>query len=240
MIKNFGKISDILPEDPETWESRFFLTFDIDWANDIVLSDSIDLVEKADISATWFVTHDTPLLNRLRANPKFELGIHPNFNFLLNGDSRNGSNAEEVIDRLLYVVPEAKSVRSHSMTQSSHLLQLFVDRGLYHDCNHYIPRNSRIKLAPWRYWLKGAIKVPYFWEDDLACYDQMKTPFQDFLHTPGLRVFDFHPIHVFLNTDNLEQYYAAKSFITKTQELLKFRSNNDDGSRTSLLQLIGS
>jgi len=240
MTKNFGKISDILPEAPETWETRFFLTFDIDWANDDVLEDSINLVEKANISATWFVTHDTPLLNRLRANPNFELGIHPNFNFLLNGDPRNGRNAEEVIDRLLCVVPEAKSVRSHSMTQSSHLLQLFVDRGIYYDCNHYIPKDSQIKLAPWRYWLKDAIKVPYFWEDDLACYDERKAPFRDFFHTQGLKVFDFHPIHVFLNTDNLQQYYAAKSYITQTQELLKFRSNKADGSRTSLLQLIGS
>jgi len=145
MTKNFGKISDILPETPDTWETRFFLTFDIDWANDDVLADSIDLVEEANISATWFVTHDTPLLKRLRANSKFELGIHPNFNFLLNGDPSNGRNAEEVIDRLLCVVPEAKSVRSHSMTQSSHLLQLFVDRGIYYDCNHYIPKNAGLQ-----------------------------------------------------------------------------------------------
>jgi len=73
--------------------------------------------------ATWFVTHDTPLISRLRTNSKFELGIHPNFDFLIQGEPRNGGNAQEVVARLLEIVPEAKSVRSHSMTQSSRLLK---------------------------------------------------------------------------------------------------------------------
>ena len=124
--------------------NALYLTFDIDWACDEVLADTIDLVEQADIYATWFVTHDTPLLKRLRDNPKFELGIHPNFNNILAGrpDPANGMSAEETVDRLLSLVPEAKSVRSHSMTQSSVLLKLFLDKGLTHDCNHFIPHQA--------------------------------------------------------------------------------------------------
>lgn len=88
--------------------------------------------------ATWFVTHDTPLLERLRANRNYELGIHPNFNWLLVGDQRNGANAIEVIERLMRIVPEARCVRSHSMTQSTGLLQAFSDAGLTHDANHFV------------------------------------------------------------------------------------------------------
>jgi len=117
-------IKNINPNKPSTWEDYLFLTFDIDWAHDEVLSYTIDLVEEADVYATWFVTHDTPLLERLRENPKFELGIHPNFNNILAGkyDPDNGKSAEQVIDKLLSIVPEARSVRSHSLTQSSKLV----------------------------------------------------------------------------------------------------------------------
>lgn len=79
---------------------------------------------------TWFVTHETPLFARLRSNPEFELGIHPNFNFLLSGDRRAVRNATEAVDQMMTIVPEVKSVRSHSTTQSSCLLNLFALRGM--------------------------------------------------------------------------------------------------------------
>jgi hypothetical protein len=139
---HFEAIKRISAKNP--FEETLYLTFDIDWACDGVLADTIDLVEEADVCATWFVTHDTPLLKRLRENPKFELGIHPNFNNILAGrpDPTNGKNAEETVVRLLSLVPEAKSVRSHSMTQNSTLLQIFFDKGLTHECNHFIPHHS--------------------------------------------------------------------------------------------------
>ena len=68
----FFNLSEIFPDDPKTYRG-IFLTFDIDWADDDVIGDTIDLVEKAEVKATWFVTHQTPLLDRLRDNPKFEL-----------------------------------------------------------------------------------------------------------------------------------------------------------------------
>src|SRR5688572_30631364 len=91
------------------YENKLFLTFDIDWASDHVLNHTIDLLEKFDVCATFFVTHETPLLNKIRRNPKFELGIHPNFNFLLNGDFRHGKNPEEVVEYYLKMVPDAVS-----------------------------------------------------------------------------------------------------------------------------------
>ena len=92
-MSDFRTISSIQVDNASSWEDSIFLTFDIDWVHDSLLAETIDLVEQARVKATWFVTHDTPLLDRLRANQKFELGIHPNFNFLLEGDVRNGRNA---------------------------------------------------------------------------------------------------------------------------------------------------
>ena len=117
-MQMFETISSIQVENEESWREKIFLTIDIDWAHDEILLDTIELVEEAGVAATWFVTHETEVLERLRSNPYFELGIHPNFNFLLQGDARNGGNAGEVISNVVQMVPEATSVRSHSMTVS--------------------------------------------------------------------------------------------------------------------------
>jgi hypothetical protein len=91
-----AKLGDIRVDELSTWQDKLFLTLDIDWAHDEILAKTIDLLDRSGVQATWFVTHDTPLLERLCANPNYELGIHPNFNWLLAGDSRNGATAVEV------------------------------------------------------------------------------------------------------------------------------------------------
>lgn len=237
MTNTFIKLSSVDPDVSESWNNSA-ITFDIDWACDEVLADTIDLVESFDVQATWFVTHSTPLLQRLRDNPNFELGIHPNFNFLLNGDLRNGATAEEVVKRLMSFVPEAKVVRSHSMTQSTNLLQIFSDNGLTHDANHFIPEQTQIEMKPWRLWT-GLIKVPYFWEDDVACLYSNNTSILELTKRTGLRVFDFHPIHVFLNTESLERYESSRAVHRSPLALLQQRFAGI-GARSHLIQLMGA
>lgn len=232
-------VSFINVDDAETWQNKNFLTIDVDWAHDEILADSIDLVEETGVCATWFITHETTSLELLRGNPHFELGIHPNFNPLLLGDHSLGRTAEEVVDRLLEIVPEAKSVRSHSMTQSSVLLNLFSEKGLTHDCNHYIPQQSHIVLKPWHLW-NGLIRVPYFWEDDLSCIYEDSFDANSLLDREGLRVFDFHPIHLFLNTDNLNLYGKTRNVHRKPNELLKYRTNSSDGARSRFAKLFST
>jgi hypothetical protein len=240
-LSSFDTIRSVAADNDSTWRDKVFLTFDIDWAHDEVLSDTIDLVERTDVAATWFVTHDTPLLDRLRGNPKFELGIHPNFNFLLQGDDRNGRTAQEVVDRVRMIVPDALSIRSHSMAQSSQLLDLFAREGLSHDCNHFIPAHVDIELKCWLLW-NGMVRVPYFWEDDLACVNAdsaSRNNMTDLVRRPGLRVFDFHPIHVFLNTEHLSRYQHTRPLHDKPDELIRQR-HEGEGTRTLLMDLLQS
>ena len=77
----------------------------------------------------------------MRAVKEFELGIHPNFNPLLDG---KGGSAEYIIDQMLELVPEAVSVRSYSLVQSSRLHELFHRKGLIFDCNDFIFSDSRL------------------------------------------------------------------------------------------------
>jgi hypothetical protein len=236
-LKTFGLLSSIDPAQPSSWQGKIFLTFDIDWAHDDVLSETVDLVEMAEVPATWFLTHDTPVKARIRQNPKFELGIHPNFNFLLDGDARNGRNAREVIERLMEVVPEARSVRSHSITQSSVLIERFKEAGLTHESNYLVPHHSGIALAPYELW-NGVCRVPYHWEDDVHFLHGHTHTMQDVLNLPGLQVFNFHPIHVYLNTEHQDRYELTRSLHRNPLAMLKYR-NAGCGTRNRLLDIIG-
>lgn len=234
----FSKISDVDLSVPASWQDKIFLTFDIDWAHDDVLDYSIRLVEKADVCATWFVTHETKLLDRLRENPKFELAIHPNFNFLLNGDLSKGGNVRHIIEKMMDIVPDASSVRSHSMTQSTNILDAFAACGLKYECNHFIPHQAGIALSPWKTW-NGLVKVPYFWEDDINCIYGDNTPISSLLSFDGIKVFDFHPIHVFLNTENLKRYESCREFHCKPYDLRSFINTDCSvGSQAWLIKII--
>ena len=87
----FKKITEISLNNND-WKKIVFITIDVDWAIDEVLKDTIDLFIKNNVKATILLTHQTDLIKDISDNSLFELGIHPNFNFLLNGDFRYGKN----------------------------------------------------------------------------------------------------------------------------------------------------
>lgn len=229
-------INKINPTTENNWDEVAFLTFDIDWASDEVLNYTVDILEKYDVAATFFVTHDTPALQRIKENPKLELGIHPNFNFLLNGSFDNGQNIHEVLKGILEIVPEAKSVRSHSMTQSSHILEAFKLFGLTHDANHFISVIAEIDLKPWIHW-NGLIRCPYFWEDDVHYIEKDEYSVDQLLSRNGLKIFDFHPIHVYLNTEAADRYEKSRAVHRSFSELNQHRYNGY-ATENILLEII--
>lgn len=209
----------------------------MDWAHDEVIMDAVDLVEKSGVSATWFITHQSPVLERLRSNPNFELGIHPNFNFLLKGDFRNGKNAEEVIDRLLKIVPEARSVRSHSLVQSTVLSCLFFNKNLRFESNLMIPESTGYQLRPYLH-TSGMIVAPYCWGDHHAIMNSRMGTVINHLDTfPELRIVNFHPIHIYINTEKVERYESTRNLHQFPQALLKKRYTQQ-GVRTVLEDLL--
>lgn len=236
-MRNFSCISNIKLSDETSWKNKIFLTFDIDWAADFIIEPLIELLEDSGVKATWFVTHNTPLLKRLDENPNFELGIHPNFNNLLIGNDRNGRNSKEVLLRLLDLVPEANAVRSHSMCQSSVLLELFHELGLTHDCNHFIPFRSQIECKPWLHW-NGMVKVPYFWEDDIETTQLDKFDLSLPIASKGLKVFDFHPIHTFLNTEDLHRYEKSRQSHHDMSSLNQYINLENRGALNAIEELI--
>lgn len=228
-MSDFGLISQIDAQNSTTWLGKVFVTFDIDWACDEVLEYCIDLVEAADVPATWFVTHDTKLLARLRKNQKFELGVHPNFNNLLSGAEASGKNAEDTLKDILKIVPEACSIRSHSLVQSERLVDMFIDHGLNYISNFYIPLAENSVLVPWRLW-GGVTAVPHCWQDNVSMRVSGHITAPELSERRNILVLDFHPIHVFLNSDSVDRYEAARPYFLTPSSLVEFRNRRALGA----------
>ncbi len=229
------KICNIDIEKEESWKSNAFFTFDVDWASDEVFNETLDLLDSYNASATFFCTHETKVLERLRAGDRYEIGVHPNFNFLLEGNFRYGSNYKEVLKYYKAIVPESVSVRSHSLTQQSNLLDEFGNQGLRFEFNLLIPMEAGY-LKPFKY--NDIVRVPYMWEDDVHCMFNWEYDVSRFLSHKGIKVFDFHPIHVFLNTENLDRYNSAKPYLRNYNDLKKYVNHDQYGTRDFLIEIL--
>ncbi len=235
-MKKFSNISTIEPETVETWERKCFLSFDIDWAHDDVLADTIKIVRDAGVASTWFVTHNTPLLHQIRNLNRAEMGIHPNFNPLLDGTCIDSANtAEKVISTVLSLVPDARAIRSHSLTQNERLVDQFRDIGLSHISNFFVPQGCGFVVKPFRIW-NDMVIVPHCWQDNVALKMPLPFPTEAELSS-GFHLFDFHPIHIFLNTEHLDRYERTRHLHHKPEELIKHRYVGQ-GTRTRLLDLL--
>lgn len=242
-MRNFSKFTDLVPEEKSSWAGQSVLSIDIDWASDSVLADTIELIENAGVKACFFVTHDTPLLQRIRENALFELGIHPNFDPLLRGDIKK--SAKDIIFELMEIVPEAKVLRSHAMTTSGRWLGLYQQAGITHLSN-YIMFGDRC-IHPVRQ-INGLLETPVYFADDgllyqksldISSFDEV----EGFRPSPqGIEVYNFHPIHIFLNCENLERYSNYQEYVNDGEEagiakLSKFRYDGV-GARTWLEKIL--
>jgi hypothetical protein len=198
------------------------ISFDVDWAPDEVIEDTLALLDEAGVRATLFATHPTPVLQRPLAH---EVGIHPNFLPVTTAE------AAATLDRLMAAYPDAAGVRCHSYHQSSPILEMFVQRGLRYDSN-LVMLGCR-GLRPFRHW-NGMTRLPVFWEDDVNCIvgGSWEPAELDLDEPDSLFIFDFHPVHVFLNTESLARYEAARPHYHDPGELRRHANPETSGIGT--------
>jgi len=236
-VKDWGRISEVNPNNQESWRSRFFLTVDVDWAPDFVVEECYRFLAQFEIPSTWFVTHNTALLNDLNS-AEVELGLHPNFSPLFS-KSDSSLNGEDILRASLDLVPSATSFRNHSLVQSGPLLDLFKRYGFTHDCNLLLPHIAVDAIQPWLHW-NGMIRVPHCWEDDVwvlgGCQDlnEIVKPGRE-----GVTVLDIHPIHIYLNTNTWDTYKSVKEYMHDRLRMEEVRKkSNRRGVRTVIEEMF--
>lgn len=215
--------------------NRVAFTIDIDWAGDEVCQYALDLFRHHDIKCTIFATHDSVVLKNLDKN-LFELGIHPNFLPLLQGNAATKS-IENTLQNLLDIFPDAKGVRSHSLVQSGGMFDDFKKIGLEYSSNQYLAYWDNIK--PYKLW-NGLIEVPFNWCDD--GHFLYNFPFSNSMLSlkAPLNIFCFHPIHIFLNTHEQLLYEQARPYFRDSKQLRELRNKKSLGVYDLLLSLINS
>lgn len=191
--------------------NRLALTLDIDWAPDWMIDDvAAQLVERK-VKATWFATHPSDAVNRLRACPGlFEIGLHPNF---LPGSS-HGDAPEVVMRTLTTWFPEARAARAHCLYQSERHLQLMCERfGILVDCSIFLKDAEAIVPHRIRYSPKGPplLRIPHSFQDNMHINEPMTWSLEAPVFAGlGLKVLNFHPVHLALNSGTPAAYQRLK------------------------------
>jgi hypothetical protein len=200
--------------------NAFSFTVDVDWAPDFMIDEMALAFTEHKVKCTWFVTHSSPAIDRLKQNALFELGIHPNF---LPGSS-HGATEDEVMEYCMRLLPEAKVVRTHALYQNSGLLWNMSNRfGIEVDCSLFLPNTPNIiphtichSAAE-----KPLVRVPFYWEDDVECLRPNRSwnVRRDLWSLPGIKTFNFHPFYVGINETDFKRYTRVKTDLCKTKKL---------------------
>ncbi len=209
-------------------------TMDVDWAPEEVIEYSLAIFREYRAKCTLFATHASDVL-RSCDRALFEIAIHPNYNQLLNGKANK--TYRDVVDELMQIYPEAKGARGHSTTQNTPIIEYYAERGLIYDSSTMLPYATN--LAPIKLW-NGMLRIPYNWGDD-AHWMYGRTFDQSGLAMNGeaLNILDFHPVHIFLNTESQARYDSAKLYYQDPKHLAGFVNKGPfPGTKDLLVQSL--
>jgi hypothetical protein len=175
------------------------ITVDLEWSPDKIIQDTINLLDQRDISATLFSTHNDGV-----SASNHERAIHPNF--------YNNNGEKSALEELSKLYPGSKGIRSHGLYIHSKLREHYPDSIAYE--SNYI-RYLQNDINP--HWMAGNIvQFPIYFMDDMwlrsrSCENnQQPLDRSTLLNGGGLKVFGFHPIHIYLNTSSIEEYNNQK------------------------------
>ncbi len=196
------------------WDKQpvFCLTADVDWASETAIASCQALFDEFKVKPTYFATHPSPLLNSLLAKNRIELGIHPNF---LSGSSQ-GEGFTAVLDYLAQAVPGAVCFRSHRYFDVTDTNVQLANRGFLYDSNLF---SFLHKLPPHKHF-SGMVRFPCCWEDGTWLKNGGSLDISDFcdqLFAPGLTVLSVHPMHMALNSPDLDYARSVKDRLTREQ-----------------------
>jgi len=201
------------------------LTFDIDWADDRVLAYTLDLLNKHHISATFFCTHKVTLGGH-------EYALHPNYDGL--------ADREKAVGVLKEIFPEAHGVRSHRMNFApGRDIGIYEKFGISYDSNYAMPGVSGI--APFHL-MNDLVEIPFYFGDGFLVHDGAdamdRFDLRNWLDDQGgLKVFAFHPIHIFLNTNSNALYQQCRPHFKNSEKLWSMR-NKGTGVGTLFVELL--
>ncbi len=226
---------------PADTEPRVVLTIDVEWSCAEVIEDVVRLLEERNLRATFFCTHPgIPLGSHERA-------LHPNYRWHGNSQLARPESAtlqhrteaglcRQVIGAVRKMYPEAIGARSHCLYFEYDLLKMYAEFGLHYDSSSFLPMVHHLQPAALA---KGIVEFPIYYMDewDLSSQATDFTLEKLELGTGGLKVLDFHPNLVYLNTSIHEHYLESKAFYHDADWLLQHR-RPERGARNLFIDVL--
>ena len=214
----------------------FCFTTDIEWSPEWAIRELFELADAAGVPLTPFLTHRSAFLETRLAGKGDgpNAGLHPNF---LPG-STHGQSVPEVIETTTKLWPAARSYRSHCFYDDTRMNRLMAEHGFLYDSN--LCAFLQAGLVPLRT-ATTIIRFPVFWEDDV--HSVFGLPWRvdaiaDELGTPGLKIFNVHPLRITLNVPD-EAFYERNRFLNDRPDATPAEhAHRGDGSRTFLEALF--
>ncbi len=227
---SFSPIAPYLTEPP-----AFCFTTDIEWAPEWAIEDLFALADEHGVRLTPFVTHRSKhLAQRFADAAPGAVGLHPNF---LPG-STHGNTVPVVIDHVTKLWPSAHSFRSHCFYDETRMDRQMAARGFTYDSN--LCAFLQPGLVPLRT-VTPIVRFPVFWEDDLhsgAGLPWTVAAIEAELRSPGLKIFNVHPLRVALNVPDEGFLEATRTRFEAPMVDLKQQAFRGPGTRTLLAELF--
>jgi len=184
----------------------FCITSDVDWASEDAIRIQQAILDRYEVHATYFLTHQSAVLSDLLEKERIDVGIHPNF---LPGSS-HGRSFDEIIDCVIGLAPNARCFRSHRYFDVTDVTHRLVERGLLYDSN--VCTNLQSGIGPMKH-ESGLIRFPTFYEDGTQMCTRQGWDFASFsevFRSPGLKVIGIHPMVTAMNVTTPEYWADLK------------------------------
>jgi len=213
----------------------FVFTADQDWAPEWAVETFLTEVGRWPIPLHVFRTSPSVLLDREATAGRISAGWHPNF---LPGSS-HGSTIAEVIEYCRRHFPDARTVRSHAFAEDTYRWRALASAGILADAQGLTLFQGH--LVPLIHWT-GILRLPTYFEDDsffawrpgsLSVREIEST-----LFTPGLKVLNFHPTFVGLNTPSQAHYDSVRSRVFDTTSPADGVIFDGRGTRNVLAEVV--
>ena len=184
------------------------LSIDTDWAPQELVQTVVENILPKELPVTFFTTDRYHVLEEHQ--PGYEIEPHTNPPTLSEKDLE-----EELVSKMSFCQSgPIIGHRGHSLYWTERLRPVFRRNGIKYDSSTMMYLKN--KIEPFKIG-HDLLEIPLFFMDmfHLECAQLAgKEPFDiDILklQSEGLKVFDFHPVHLFLNTPHPDYYAEIKS-----------------------------
>lgn len=182
------------------------LTFDTDWMTSEALGTFLQIYP--DLPPSTFFLHE---YTKGFDSGTHEINPHPTIEF--NSKKDNRGELEKQIST------KPMGIRPHSCV-SSHMLSLeWANSGYRYQSVEVDLGNEKLKMRPLPW---GLYEIPIFYMDNMSMWGQINGLQDNFkninyleraIDTSNTLIFDFHPIHIALNTKSVEDYQRKKALV---------------------------